>query len=83
MEQREQSPTGLSGQVNNQDKGWETAQDLNDDEDEEEYDDVLLFLPTGLSRPRPKTFYKGSDPEWQEFKRIAADQARAEKIRRM
>jgi hypothetical protein len=54
-----------------------------EEEDEEDYDDAILFLPTGLSRQRPQTFYKGSDPEWQEYKKLAGDRPRLEKIRSM
>jgi hypothetical protein len=54
-----------------------------EEDDEEDYDDALLFLPTGLSRQRPQTFYKGSDPEWQEYKKLAADRPRLDKIRSM
>ncbi|KAL5114711.1 hypothetical protein ACEQ8H_007380 [Pleosporales sp. CAS-2024a] len=43
--------------------------------------DGLLFLPTGFSRPRPRTFYRGSDPEWQEFRKIATDRPRVDRIR--
>lgn len=52
-----------------------------EDEDEEEYDDAILFLPTGLSRTKPRTFYRGSDPEWQEFKKLSQDRARVERVR--
>lgn len=52
-----------------------------EDADEEEYDDAVLFLPTGFSRLKPKTFYKGSDPEWQEFKKVSQDKKRIERIR--
>jgi hypothetical protein len=52
-----------------------------DEEDDDDTEDILLFLPTGLSRPGPKTFYKGSDPEWQEFKKLATDRPRVERIR--
>ncbi|KAK3208537.1 hypothetical protein GRF29_77g1000491 [Pseudopithomyces chartarum] len=58
--------------------------DDNDDEDgeeEEEEDDSLIFFPTGFSRPRPRRFYKGSDPEWQTFARLAPDRQRLDKIR--
>lgn len=68
----------------NDEKAWpQVGQEVHDGDEEEaeEVDNALLFLPTGLPRPAPKTFYKGSDPEWQEFKRIAADKGRAEKIR--
>ncbi|KAG9188813.1 hypothetical protein G6011_07518 [Alternaria panax] len=74
---REESGTYKPGQ-----DGWTTVGPEDEDEDEDdEYDDAILFLPTGLSRPRPKTFWKGSDPEWQEFRRLATDRARVEKIR--
>lgn len=52
-----------------------------DEEDEEDEEEALIFLPTGFSQPRPPTFYKGSDPEWQEFVRIAPDRSRIERIR--
>jgi hypothetical protein len=63
--------------------GWQKAgEEVEDEEEEEEeYDDAILFLPTGFSRPRRKTFYKGSDPEWQAFKKIATERPRVEKIR--
>jgi hypothetical protein len=62
--------------------GWQKAgEEVEDEEEEEEYDDAILFLPTGFSRPRRRTFYKGSDPEWQAFKKIATDRPRIEKIR--
>ena len=57
--------------------GAETGQDVDDEDDYE----VLLFLPTGLSRPKPRTLYRGSDPEWQEFKRLATDAPRVQRIR--
>lgn len=52
-----------------------------EDEEEEDYDDGIFFLPTGFSRTKPTSFYKGSDPEWQEFKRVTQDKARIERIR--
>ena len=67
---------------NTGDDGWEVVGPAKDDEDEDD-DGAILFLPTGFSRPRRKTFYKGSDPEWQDFKRIASDRPRVEKIRGM
>lgn len=73
---------GTLGEVDDKeanDKGDEEYED--EDEDEEEYDDAVLFLPTGLSRQKPKTYYRGSDPEWQEFKKISQDKARIERIR--
>ncbi|EDU50784.1 predicted protein [Pyrenophora tritici-repentis Pt-1C-BFP] len=65
--------------------GWTTVgQEVDEDEDEEEEEEeeeALLFLPTGFSRPQKKTFYKGTDPEWQEFRKLATDRPRLEKIR--
>jgi hypothetical protein len=67
-----------------QDDGWQqVGPEVDDDDDEEEYDDALLFLPTGFSRPRPRTFYRGSDPEWQAFKKLSQDVPRIKKIRSM
>lgn len=60
--------------------GWEVAGSEKDDEEEED-DDAILFIPTGFSRPRPRTFYKGSDAEWKTFKEIATNRERATKIR--
>ncbi|KAF1975223.1 hypothetical protein BU23DRAFT_552630 [Bimuria novae-zelandiae CBS 107.79] len=59
----------------------EEEEELEDDEEEEEDDEGLIFLPTGFSRPRPRRFYRGSDPEWQTFIRLAPDRKRMEKIR--
>ncbi|KAF2442161.1 hypothetical protein P171DRAFT_417105 [Karstenula rhodostoma CBS 690.94] len=50
-------------------------------DDEEEEDEGLIFLPTGFSRPRPRSYYRGSDPEWQTFVRLAQDRPRVDKIR--
>ncbi|KAJ4345730.1 uncharacterized protein N0V89_011865 [Didymosphaeria variabile] len=52
-----------------------------EDEEDEEENNAVLFFPTGFSRPRPRTFYRGSDPEWQTFTRLAPDRERMEKIR--
>ncbi|KAF2261827.1 hypothetical protein CC78DRAFT_619021 [Lojkania enalia] len=52
-----------------------------EDRDDEEDSEALLFFPTGFSRAKPRTFYKGSDPEWLEFVRIAPDRKRIERVR--
>jgi hypothetical protein len=70
---------GSLGEVDDE----EANQGEEEDEEEEEYDDAILFLPTGFSRKKPATFYKGSDPEWQEFVRVARDRKRVARIRRM
>ncbi|KAF2650216.1 hypothetical protein K491DRAFT_707704 [Lophiostoma macrostomum CBS 122681] len=55
---------------------------IDEEEDEEDEEgEALFFLPTGFSRPKPRTFWKGSDPEWQEFRRIAQDKERVVRIR--
>jgi hypothetical protein len=61
-------------------QGVQVVDDDDDDEKEEEAE-TILFLPTGFSRAKPRQFYKGSDPEWQEFVRIAPDRQRIERIR--
>lgn len=59
--------------------GWEVQGDEAEDEEEEE--EALLFFPTGFSRARPRTYYKGSDPEWQAFIRVTKDPRQMQKIR--
>ncbi|KAF2801851.1 uncharacterized protein BDZ99DRAFT_577302 [Mytilinidion resinicola] len=46
-------------------------------------DDELepIFIPLGLTKARPKTYYKGSDPEWQEFRKLAPDQKKHARMR--
>ncbi|KAF1932042.1 uncharacterized protein M421DRAFT_55160 [Didymella exigua CBS 183.55] len=78
IEEAEVEERRKPGRWKKQDEGEEGEED----EDEEEYDDAILFLPTGFSRLKPKTFYRGSDPEWQEFKKVTQDKARIERIRR-
>ena len=78
---KDQKPAHPGDSVRNEDDSaaeWEVATG-----EEEDEDDVILFLPTGFSRPAPKKLWRGSDPEWQEFKKIATDSARINKIRGM
>jgi hypothetical protein len=67
------------------DTGGETGKDDDEDgeaeDEDEEEEEGLIFFPTGLSRPKKKEYYKGSDPEWQEFVRIAPDRTRIDRIR--
>ncbi|QIW96147.1 hypothetical protein AMS68_001665 [Peltaster fructicola] len=39
-----------------------------------------LFIPMTWAQKMPKTYYKGSDPEWQEFIKIANDKERQKRI---
>jgi hypothetical protein len=83
-EDKKQRPTNPGNQIGNEDGAEEADEEDVEEEDEEEdddYDDALIFLPTGFSRPKPKTFYRGSDPEWQEYRKVATDRPRVEKIR--
>jgi hypothetical protein len=61
--------------------GKDGKEQEHEEEEEEEEMESLLFFPTGLSRPKPKTFYKGSDPEWQAFKRLGQDPERQTRIK--
>ncbi|KAF2730050.1 hypothetical protein EJ04DRAFT_515500 [Polyplosphaeria fusca] len=68
------------GEEVEEEEGVDDEEEGEDGEDEDD-DEALLFLPTGFSRAKPQYFYKGSDPEWQEFVRIAPDRKRIEQIR--
>ncbi|KAJ9648596.1 hypothetical protein H2201_000927 [Coniosporium apollinis] len=61
-------------------KGREVTDEDEEDDDyedeDEEYDEDSLFIPLTWARQKPRTFYKGSDPEWQEFRRFAQDPKR-------
>lgn len=39
-----------------------------------------LFIPMTWSTKLPRQFYRGSDPEWQEFVKVAKDKTRIKKI---
>lgn len=69
------------GQASNRPDGqWTEVGGEEEDEDEDDAE-ALLFLPTGFAREKKRNYYKGSDPEWQEFKKVSTDRARAERIR--
>ncbi|KAF4311057.1 hypothetical protein GTA08_BOTSDO13236 [Botryosphaeria dothidea] len=55
--------------------------DEDDWDEDEEYEDDGLFIPLGWTKPVPRSFYRGSDPEWQEFRKVASDSKRHEQIR--
>ncbi|SMR52305.1 unnamed protein product [Zymoseptoria tritici ST99CH_3D1] len=48
--------------------------------DDEEEEEESFFIPMTWAVPVAREFYKGSDPEWQEFVRIAKDKPRHQKI---
>ncbi|KAI5205643.1 hypothetical protein AUEXF2481DRAFT_1851 [Aureobasidium subglaciale EXF-2481] len=39
-----------------------------------------FFIPMTWAKKLPRSFYKGSDPEWQEFVKVSKDKARHKKI---
>ncbi|KAF2772083.1 hypothetical protein EJ03DRAFT_267283 [Teratosphaeria nubilosa] len=56
-----------------------------EEEDEEEEDDEMVmegstFIPMTWGKKMPRTYYKGSDPEWQEFIKVAKDKERHKRI---
>lgn len=56
-----------------------------EDEDEEGdgpfyADEDSTFIPLTWATKLPRSFYRGSDPEWQEFVKVAKDKARHKKI---
>jgi hypothetical protein len=65
----------------NDGKSGAAAEEEDDEDEDDEEDDAILFLPTGFSRPMQQTYYKGSDPEWQEFRKVVVDRPRVDKIR--
>lgn len=50
------------------------------EENAQEEDDTV-FIPLGLAYELPKTFYKGSDPEWQSFVRLARDREKCDALK--
>lgn len=54
--------------------------DLEDEDGEEDEDEESWYIPLGWSKPKPRTYYKASDPEWQGFLKIAKDPKEREHI---
>ena len=57
----------------------QVAENANGEEEDEDFvpDEMpenAWFIPFGWPKQCPKTFYKGSDPEWQEFVALAKNQ---------
>ena len=69
--------------------GDKTAQQEGGEEQEETVDvpeimpEDAIFIPLGFTRQLPRTFYKGSDPEWQSFREFRKDPDREKAVRRM
>jgi hypothetical protein len=51
-----------------------------DEEDEEAEEEDSWFIPLGWAKPKPREFYRASDPEWQGFLKVAKDPKEREHI---
>lgn len=51
------------------------------EETQSEEDDEALFIPCSIPQKLPKTFYRQSDPDWQEFVRVSNDEKRSSAVR--
>ena len=63
----------------------EDGEEEEEEEEEEEgppfyADEENTFIPLTWSKKMPRTYYRGSDPEWQEFIKIAKDKGRHRKV---
>lgn len=60
----------------------ENEPNATEDEDFEdtEPDEDSIFIPLGFAKRKERSFYRGSDPEWQEFIKLANDQERHKRI---
>ncbi|KAF4555968.1 Hypothetical protein D9617_2g059340 [Elsinoe fawcettii] len=67
-----------SGQGQSEARGADVEQEQ--DEDVFEGDEDAWFIPVMPARQLPREFYKGTDPEWQEYKKIAPDKEKVQKI---
>ena len=50
--------------------------DTGSDEAKEGDEEDSIFIPLGLAYELPRQYYKGSDPEWQSFIKLANDKQR-------
>ncbi|KXS98959.1 hypothetical protein AC578_4984 [Pseudocercospora eumusae] len=71
---------GISVEVSLREVEDEKEEEMEDEEGDGYAPEDSLFIPLTWSRKIPRTFYKGSDPEWQEFVKIAKDKERHKKI---
>lgn len=49
-------------------------------EEDEWSEEDSWFVPLTWAKKLPRTYYKGSDPEWQEFRKVAKDKDRLKRI---
>ena len=72
-----EKPTSLfqkSGDLEPAEEGQHKEEQDEDVQIPEIMPEDAVFIPLGLTRQRPRTFYKGSDPEWQSFIEFRKDQ---------
>ncbi|KAG8623514.1 hypothetical protein KVT40_008490 [Elsinoe batatas] len=56
------------------------GQEVEEDDDVFEGDEDAIFIPLMPAKKLPREYYKGTDPEWQEFKKIAPDKEKVQKL---
>ena len=76
----------LKPQQSEDSKDVEAQKSEEDEEDDdvnipEEMPEDALFIPLWFAHKKPKTFYKGTDPEWQSFVDFSKDRKRSQFIR--
>lgn len=50
------------------------------EEDDEEEGEEMFFLPLSWPKLADRVYYKGSDPEWQEYIKLSKDKPKQSKI---
>ena len=53
-----------------------------DDDDEYEGDEDAFFIPFSWPKELPRTYYRGSDPEWQEYVKFSRDEEKHKDVQR-
>ena len=51
-----------------------------EEEEDEWSEEDSWFIPLTWAAKLPRIYYKGSDPEWQEFRKVAKDQDRLKRV---
>ena len=74
-------------EVEQEQEATQNAEGEEDEEAEEEEDgppfyadEENTFIPLTWSKKLPRSYYRGSDPEWQEFIKVAKDKSRHKKV---
>ena len=59
---------------------WQRLIKVTEEEADDEHE-VAVFVPFQWPRMATRTFYKESDPDWQEFARVAGDEEKLNTIK--